>query len=104
MYESPIETYYFNDIHYKITQDAEETIYECVAQIGLSINKKELIKALNYDRNQYNKGYNDALDEVREKIAFMSGDAKTVSDVLNILEEYKAAPTIIEADKESEKK
>ena len=89
MYESPIETYYFNDVHQKITKNADEAIYECVAQIEIKIKKQELIKALESDRNQYIKGYNDSLDEVREKIAFMDGDAKTISDVLNLLEEYK---------------
>lgn len=39
----------------------EEDQFMCVVRqtIGYSIDKPELIKALNYDRDQYDKGYQD---------------------------------------------
>ena len=41
---------------------------ECICEYGIEVDKEELIKALNYDRNQYEKGYNDALDKIRAEI------------------------------------
>lgn len=59
MYESPIEVIY-KDIQSKITQDFENNIVRAVQSYGINVNQEELMKALNYDRNQYNKGYTDA--------------------------------------------
>lgn len=58
MYESPIEVF-----TRKIVQDIEERINgeiikECV-RVGVNVNKDELIKALAYDRRQYDCGYAD---------------------------------------------
>lgn len=58
MYESPIEVF-----TRKIVQDIEERIdgvifKECV-RVGVNVNKDELIKALRYDRGQYDCGYAD---------------------------------------------
>ena len=55
MYESPIEVF-----TNKIVQDIEERtngaiIKECV-RIGVNVNKEELLKALLYDRGQYERG------------------------------------------------
>ncbi len=59
MYESPI-TLNIADISSQIreTQDGR-LIYEVQQAIGYEIDKEELIKALNYDRDQYQKGYED---------------------------------------------
>lgn len=59
MYESPI-TQIIADISSQVreTQDGR-LIYEVQQAIGYEIDKEELIKALNYDREQYQKGYKD---------------------------------------------
>lgn len=59
MYESPI-TLNIADISSQV-REAEDgrLIYEVQQAIGYDIDKVELIKALNYDRNQYQKGYED---------------------------------------------
>lgn len=54
-YESPIHM-----IYSELNQQVEEHIYKCVLNVGIDVNKEELIKALKYDRNQYDKGYSDA--------------------------------------------
>ncbi len=60
MYESPINVIY-SDITNEIAKDIEEnTILEIRQAIGYNIDKDELIKALQYDRYQYEKGFNDA--------------------------------------------
>ncbi len=56
MYKSPIEVYY-KDMRTKI----ENNIFEAVCDVGVSVDKDELVKALQYDRGQYEKGYADGL-------------------------------------------
>lgn len=54
-WESPI--YIFtDDIHFKI----EDEVVKAVQKVGIQVEKEELIKALKYDREQYEKGYADA--------------------------------------------
>jgi len=68
MYKSPVEVY-VNDILNQIHQQEENQIVAEVSQaVGINVEKEELIKALNYDRNQYSKGYKDAVKDVLDKI------------------------------------
>lgn len=60
MYESPIILSYFNEIK----KQHDENIYQAVLKCGVSVDKDELIKALQYDRNQYDKGYQDAMNAI----------------------------------------
>ena len=55
MYESPIDV-----IHGEMQMQLEGEILRAVQNVGVSVNKEELLKALAYDRNQYEKGYADA--------------------------------------------
>ena len=43
-----------------------------VQQYGIVVDKEELLKALQYDREQYAKGYNDALNKVKEYIKYFA--------------------------------
>lgn len=59
MYESPIIQNIF-DISSQIRREQDgRLIYEVQQAIGYDIDRVELIKALNYDRDQYQKGYED---------------------------------------------
>ena len=63
MYKSPIE------ILYGQTQtQIEGDVLRVVQSYGINVDKEELIRALQYDRDQYEKGYadgrNDALDDL----------------------------------------
>ena len=53
-YRSPIEV-----IQTQFRSQVEGEIYKAVINVGVDIDKDELIKALSYDRNQYQKGYSD---------------------------------------------
>lgn len=67
MYESPIEMIY-GDIQTQIKEEADKSIYESVQQCGIHVDKDELIKALQYDRRQYERGYLDGYaDGMRDK-------------------------------------
>lgn len=54
MYKSPIEI-----IQTEIKTQFEDDCLKAVQSCGFIVNKEELIKALTYDRKQYDKGYSD---------------------------------------------
>lgn len=60
-YKSPI------DVLMKETQlNYENGIYNAIQEYEIKVDKEELIKALNYDREMYKKGYNDAVHEMMD--------------------------------------
>lgn len=65
-WESPIETTY-----QRISRDVQEKedayIIEEICNIGVDVKKEELIKALNYDRQQYEQGYKNGYKAGYEK-------------------------------------
>ena len=54
MYKSPIDIY-LDEIHTKI----DDGVYSAVQNYGIAVDKDELLKALRYDRQQYEKGFAD---------------------------------------------
>jgi hypothetical protein len=67
MYESPIEMT-ISEIITDFKQYQEKQICEAIQRMNINISKEELIKALDYDRQQYEKGYNDAIEEFAERL------------------------------------
>ena len=59
MYESPINIFERN-ICNKLTKEKENLVVAAVQEVGVTVDKEELEKALRYDRQQYEKGYADA--------------------------------------------
>ena len=58
MCESPVSIY--DTISNMVEKEIDgNIIVEIKKQLGIDIDKGELIKAINYDRNQYKKGYQD---------------------------------------------
>ena len=66
-YESPIKV-----IMGQMRMEQENNIYKAIQDYGVDVDKEELIKALQYDRNQYEKGYvngyNAGASEVAKEI------------------------------------
>lgn len=58
MYKSPIQLV-TDDINYAMRAKIDDTIYQAVLKCDVAVDKDELIKALTYDRQQYDKGYSD---------------------------------------------
>ena len=58
-YQSPIEL-----IQSEMKMRVEDGIVKAVQDVGVNVDKDELLKALAYDRDQYNKGYHDAEPKV----------------------------------------
>lgn len=67
MYKSPIEKIY-SELQTQIVQEDENTVMKAVRNVRVNVDKEELIRALQYDRNQYAKGYEDGKNDVIEKL------------------------------------
>lgn len=85
MYQSPIEI-----ITKKMRTQFEDNVFKAIQDYGIVVDKDELIKALKYDRDQYEKGYRDGLFlrgeliagandwiSVEERLPEIEGDART---------------------------
>ena len=70
MYKSPIEI-----ITEQIKTNYEDAIYSAVQNVGINIDKGELLKALEYDRGQYEEG-------------FREGEKHTLRQIKNLLPEW----------------
>ena len=74
MHESPIEM-----IVGQMKTEMENDLIHTVQKVTYKVDKDELIKALDYDRKQYQKGYNDGLNankwiSVKERMPEEKGD------------------------------
>lgn len=58
MYNSPVELM-ITDIQNQILKQQDEEIYQAVLHYVPNVDREELIRALQYDRDQYEKGYQD---------------------------------------------
>lgn len=54
MYKSPIDL-----IYDRVVTEQENEVFKAVVRCGIDVDKDELIKALAYDRRQYDLGYAD---------------------------------------------
>ena len=64
-YRCPVNIFLVDDIISEMSKTIDDSIVTTINQsIGTRVDKEELIKALNYDRDQYNRGYNDAKEEL----------------------------------------
>lgn len=73
MYNSPVKI--MECISDDVLQASEDIIMNTI-RLYVDVNRDELVKALQYDRNQYNKGFMDgrlsAIDEILYKIGRVS--------------------------------
>ena len=58
MYESPINMEYEDPV-YAVQMELESNVLLAVQKVHISVDRDELIRALQYDRQQYDKGYAD---------------------------------------------
>ena len=98
MYNSPITIIsQMVDEHIKEIQKQEETavMAEITKKIGVDVDKDELIRALNYDRHQYEKGYLDGRvfgrHEVLSKVTRISNSQAIPKERFDYCDEKVAA-------------
>ena len=58
-YQSPIEVF-----QTQMQSQIVDEIYKAVMKVGVNVDRNELLKALQYDRDQYQKGYTDRDSEI----------------------------------------
>jgi hypothetical protein len=67
MYESPI-TLMVQKMAEQVAKELDEATFKAVERVVPTVDRDELLKALRYDRGQYDKGYadgkRDAMDEL----------------------------------------
>lgn len=67
-YQSPVEV-----IYQGFETKLEGEIFEAIQSYGVAVDKDELIKALQYDRDQYRKGFADgargATDRIKTEVS-----------------------------------
>ena len=68
MYESPIKI-----ITGKMQTQIDGDIYRAVQKVGINVDREELLKALEYDRRQYEKGFDDGFAQAL-KIALQDAE------------------------------
>lgn len=67
MYQSPIHELTDKMIA-EVNMNYENAVMKAVYQVGFYVDKEELLKALKYDRDQYDKGYEDGVRECTKLI------------------------------------
>ena len=76
MYKSPIEI-----ITEQIKTNYENEIYSAVQNVGINVDREELLKALEYDRRQFEEG-------------FRKGEEYTLLQIKNLLPEWLYAAIV----------
>ena len=56
----------------------DDIILSAIHKVGVEVNKEELIKAMQYDRNQYEKGYEDGKKDAVKHGHWISSDGSPV--------------------------
>lgn len=79
MYESPIRLI-VQELETSIREQQDKQIFEAIQKYGVDVDRDELIKALAYDRCQYDKGYADGRADARRWVS--------VEERLPISDEY----------------
>lgn len=66
MWESPIHVF-TRTVAPQISEKLDGAIFEAVLETNIEVDRDELIKALAYDRHQYDAGYSDGLIDAQPK-------------------------------------
>ncbi len=82
-YESPINI--VQSVQKDIAENVDKQIYTAIQQVGVIVNKDELIKALSYDRNQYEEGYKNGYMKAKEDLKTALTDVSLTDMQRNVI-------------------
>ena len=68
MYQSPIELIRTDPFIETLKTETDEMIFRAVAHADVQVDRDELIKALQSDRGQYEKGYSDGVLHEQDRL------------------------------------
>ena len=71
MYNSPIDV-----ITRQLRTQQEDHVFKAVQEVGITVDKEELLKALKYDRDQYNNGYHNGYHDALVARSMLAEDIK----------------------------
>ena len=80
-YRSPIELIEETVIN-NIESAKEEAIFGAVTNVGVNVDKEELLRALSYDREQYRSGFSDGYEA-----GYEDGKQDTIKRITELLQE-----------------
>lgn len=83
-YESPINLVQ-QLVHTDVTENVDKQVYTAIQQVGVVVNKDELIKAINYDRNQYETGYKNGYEKAKEDLKTALADVSLTDMQRNVI-------------------
>ena len=81
-YESPILGAIYQMVNNIQEQRDNAVVAQINEQIGVNVDKNELIRALNYDRNQFNEGYRKGYRDATER----RNDTAALESVIKIMQ------------------
>lgn len=83
MYESPIKLFNTPTEYTSVLEkETDSIVFKAVLGVGVDVDKDELLKALKYDRQQYNKGFEDGVKEFAKLLVDKSDTGLiSVSDI-----------------------
>lgn len=58
-YQGPIQIFYTDRILKHVRDEQDNAVYRAVIEADIRVDREELLKALQYDRDQYEKGFRD---------------------------------------------
>lgn len=65
-YKSPISIW-LTETQKAFEEQVEKQVYKEIINVGVEVDKEELLKALKYDREQYEKGFKEGANSVIEE-------------------------------------
>ena len=68
MYEGPLMVI-TKQVADEMAKQLDDLTFCAIREVGVDVNKEELLKALRYDRRQYEKGYADGLAQCKQWIS-----------------------------------
>lgn len=82
MYEAPIQLA-MTDLQSELNTDIENNVMLILKQhYNISVDKDELLRALDYHRFQYKKGYSDGQNDIFNELIEAKESGKTLSEFI----------------------
>lgn len=82
-YESPIKI--IQIAHNQLNHEFDDEVGRVVMEVGIDVDKDELLKALAYDRDQYEKGFRDGAKAFADRLTGWTFTQERIDNILTEL-------------------